>query len=78
MVLKGSSGLLDTLGSADLTLDLLARPSCGVNRSCLEFTVLSSILDHLGEPVGTVECREFAVREGIRKITVSSVIEHEG
>ncbi len=75
---EGSSGFLNTLGSTDLALDLLASPSCSVDGSGLEFTVLSCILNHLGEPVDTVVCGEFAVRESIRKITISSAMFHKG
>jgi hypothetical protein len=71
--------LLDALRSADLTLDLFAGPACRIDGSGLEFTVLASILDHLGEPLCTVVGRELSMREGISEVTeFVSVGQREG
>lgn len=61
--------MLHALSTPDLTLDLLAGPAGSVNSSRLEFAVLACVLDHGGDPLSTVELREFAIREGIGEIT---------
>lgn len=68
---KSRSGLLKTLGAPNLTLDLFTSPASCIDGSCLEVTVLAGILNHLGEPFGTVEDREFAVGESLGEITMT-------
>jgi hypothetical protein len=61
--------LLNALRPTDLALDLLAGPACCLDGSTLEFAVLASILDHLGEPLCAVVRLELSMRESISKIT---------
>ncbi len=63
------SCLLYSLGSSDLTLDLLASPSGGFECPGLEFAIGSCLFDHLHQPVGAIELREVAVGKGLRQIT---------
>lgn len=62
--------MLHALSTPNLTLNLLASPAGRVDGSRLEFAVLTGVLDHSGDPVGTVELREFAVGEGISEIAI--------
>ena len=66
-----ASGLLKTLSTSNLSLNLLTSPASGIDCSCLEITVLTGILDHLSEPFSAVEDCEFAVGESLSKITMS-------
>lgn len=61
--------MLNALRSADLALDLFAGPACRLDGSGLEFTVLASILDHLGKPVCAVVGLELSMGEGIGEVT---------
>lgn len=61
--------MLDALRSADLALDLFAGPACRIDGSGLEFAVLASILNHLGEPVCAVVGLKFSMGEGIGEVT---------
>jgi hypothetical protein len=66
---KRKSSLLNALSSTDLALDLLSSPACRIDGSCLEFTVLACVLDHLGKPLSAVICGEFSVGKCISKVT---------
>lgn len=61
--------MLNALSPADLALDLLSGPACRIDGPGLEFAVLASVLNHLGEPLSAVVCGEFSVGEGISKVT---------
>ena len=63
------SCLLCALSSSDLALHLLTSPSGSVDGSRLELSVRPSLFDHCHQPFSTVVLREFAVREGFRKVT---------
>jgi hypothetical protein len=64
------SSLLHALGTTDLTLDLLASPAGSLNGAGLEVSVLTSLLDHSGDPFSTVELGELAVRESIGEVAI--------
>lgn len=64
------SCLHDTLGSANLPLDLLPRPSSSVNGARLELTVRPSLLDHCRDPVLPESIGQLAVGVRIREIAV--------
>lgn len=55
--------------TTDLTLNLFAGPACGLDGPGGEFSILSSILDHCGEPFLAIKSLELAVWERICKIT---------
>lgn len=62
--------MLETLGAAYLTLDLLTGPAGGVNCPRLEVSVLAGLLDHRGKPFGAVEVGKVAIGECLGNVTV--------
>jgi len=57
--------LMDSLGTPNLSSDLLAGPSGSIDSSILKFTVASRLSDHRYQPVGPIVLRELAVGKGV-------------
>lgn len=58
-------GNLSTLGSGDLSLDLLARPSSSLDSSWLIFSIALGFFDESRDPISTVVVGIFSIREGV-------------
>jgi hypothetical protein len=57
--------LMDSLRTSDLSSDLLAGPSGGIDSSILKVAVASRLSNHRYQPVGPIILRELAVGKGV-------------
>lgn len=62
--------LHNTLGAANLALDLLSGPASGLDSPGLEFPVGTRLLDQSCKPVLAESVRKLTVGEGIGKVTM--------